>query len=331
MTAVRIRRPVDAIVSSTSKPHAIFAMACVSLAIACGSAASPDDPVDVEVEEGSATKDRAPAKRFALELEGGAGGFIKSVSGGDTKAEVIAEKSVSVGSAYEPIRFQVGVSSSPAMYAWMKDSFDAKHSRKNGAILATDDGRKAKAIRTFAGALITEIGFPALTGPTTEAPLLTVTLQPRVVDAHPAATKPVAIAAKQQKAFSTYNFAVTIDGHATKVRSVDGIKITHKPTMDTSARQLEPAKLEFPNITIYVAASDAKSWSAAADTFARDGKTTVGSLVFVGIDEAGVRHDLAALELEGIAVLGVTPTKNESEVAATLHASDFRFVCFTCE
>src|SRR5262245_5535175 len=108
------------------------------------------------------------AGKFALELDGIDAGWIMSAEGGHASADV----------KYEDITLTFGTGMSKAFYGWMKDSFDHKHSRKNGAIIAATFDHKEMSRMTFTNAIIQEIGFPALDAASKDAAKLTLVLEP---------------------------------------------------------------------------------------------------------------------------------------------------------
>ena len=124
--------------------------------------------------------------RFALDLNGGFAGFLKSCEGGDIKANVISEPAgldnrvhKHIGQPeYGDIKLQLGLSSSPAINDWIRESWNKNYQRKAGAVIACDFNYKEKGRRTFTEALITEVGFPALDGSAKEPAYMTVGLSP---------------------------------------------------------------------------------------------------------------------------------------------------------
>src|SRR4051812_30608997 len=110
------------------------------------------------------------AGKYGLELDGIMAGWTNSVEGGHATSDVVVEKlgpdhiarKHIAGVKYEDITVTCGIGRSKACYNWMKDSFDAKHSRKNGAVIAANYDYKELTRLTFYNGLVTEIGMPAL-------------------------------------------------------------------------------------------------------------------------------------------------------------------------
>ena len=132
------------------------------------------------------------AGKYALELDGVNAGWSPHVSGGYPAFDVVS----GVGSdgalhkqigkpKYEDFNVTVGTGMSKAFYSWMKDAYDHKYSRKNGAIVAADFNYKEKSRRNFFDALITEIVMPHLDGASKDAAKMVVNFQPGSVQASP--------------------------------------------------------------------------------------------------------------------------------------------------
>src|SRR5438477_6674216 len=117
-----------------------------------------------------ATKRGYTAGKYAVEVGKVTAGWVQSVEGGHATSDVITEKvgpdhiqhKHIAGVKYEDITVNCGTGMSKGFYNWIKDSFDLKYSRKNGAIISADYNGKEHSRLTFTNGLITEIGFPAL-------------------------------------------------------------------------------------------------------------------------------------------------------------------------
>src|SRR5687768_9401445 len=126
------------------------------------------------------------AGRHAIELDGVNAGWLFSADGGHATSDVVTEKVGAdrlvhkhlAGVKYEDFTLQCGVGMSKAFYTWMKDSFDRKYSRKNGAIIMADYDYKERSRQSFTNALITEIGFPALDAASKDAAKMTLKFSP---------------------------------------------------------------------------------------------------------------------------------------------------------
>jgi T4-like virus tail tube protein gp19 len=270
--------------------------------------------------------------RFALDLQGGFAGFLKSVDGGAVKAPVISEPAgldnivhKHLGSPeYDAISIQLGLSSSPAINDWIQASWDKKYMRKSGAVIACDFDYKAKSAREFQEALISEVGLPALDGAAKDPAYMTVKFECETIRFAKRGGEVVkGTFTEHQKTWLPSNFTFTLGDLNTKaVSKIDAITV--KQTIakheigEARDRQIEPAKLEFPNVTIYVAESHAESWITWADDFIIKGNNgqgaeKTGAIVF---KSPNMKDDLGTLDLKGVGITSITPDKREANAEA---------------
>ena len=165
----------------------------------------------------------------------------------------------------QPIVMTFGASAPPGVLQWMADSFARKGLRRNGVILAHDLHLKETSRLTFTDALVTEIGFPALSAGSKGAALLT--LKVRAEAARQTTTSPPATVKYKsggQKKWSPSNFRVTVEGlDCTKIGKVDALTFKMK-TVERSgpagAFKLEPGSIEVPNLVITLPESIGDAW-----------------------------------------------------------------------
>src|SRR5262245_17611272 len=101
---------------------------------------------------------------FYLVLDGVKCGFLKSVEGGATYADVISEPSgpgaisrKRLGQLkFEDFSTQVGFSMAAVLYDWIAASWTGSWQRRSGAIIAYDFSHNVIEQREFSNALITE-------------------------------------------------------------------------------------------------------------------------------------------------------------------------------
>src|SRR5688572_12715714 len=153
------------------------------------------------------------------------------------------------------ISFQCGTGMKKAFYDWIKDSIEGRHTKKNGTIVTATDTHTATARLSFTGALVSEIGFPALDAASKDAAKMTVRLSPQATHAVPlppsAAARALAAGPANPKPWLVSNFRLKIDGlDCSSVTRVGDLTITRK----------EPATVEIPNLVITLPESHAGSW-----------------------------------------------------------------------
>jgi len=166
------------------------------------------------------------AGKYGCELDGIMAGWLHSAEGGHATSDVVTEKlgpdhiarKHIGGVKYEDITVTCGTGMSKAFYNWMKDSFDHKHSRKNGAIIAANYDFKELTRLTFYNGLITEVGMPALDAASKDAAKMTIKFAPEYtrfsasVGGGATISGKYASDAKIQKKWLPANFRLKIEG-----------------------------------------------------------------------------------------------------------------------
>lgn len=228
------------------------------------------------------------AGRFALELDGKAVGFLKSVEGGAITAEVVTEESSGGGAfprkhiagvKYEDITIEIGMSSDAVLWDWLSSFFERKAARKNGAIILCDFDFKTRARHEFTDALITEVTIPALDGSAKDPAYLKIKISPETIQYKPADGSKLKEPAKKQKQFLPSNFRFDLGSlPTTKVRKIDSFtikqKVVENPVGELREIQREPGALEYPNLAVYVSAQDAKAWVDFHENFVVKGQNS---------------------------------------------------------
>jgi hypothetical protein len=220
---------------------------------------------------------------YFLTLDGVKGGFLKSVDGGGTFAEVINEPAgpsyfikKHIGQPkYEAFEVQVGFSMTKKVYEWIAQSWSMAHPRVNGSIVALDYQLNPKSEQQFTNAILTETTIPAMDGASKEPSYLTLKFAPEVIRSG----KPSGKAAdfgeygkNEQKVWLPSNFKLQIDGlDCSKVNRIEPFTVKQAVTADDlgSARDArkEPGKLEFPNLKVTLAEVAAQSWTDWYESF----------------------------------------------------------------
>ena len=206
---------------------------------------------------------------FQFNLDGApTSAWIKSVDGGGVKAEIVTEN-VGVDDmsfrhtstvATETINLQVAVSAAKPILQWIKDSWNHEFARKNGSIIHADFNLDGRLEQSFLDALITEVGFPALDGSAKDAAYLTVKIHPEKLEVKSNSEKLQAVEGVKAKLWLPSMFKLHIEGlDCSKVNKIDAITVKQKVTQLYFGTQrhpeLEPTGIEFPNITITMAAA----------------------------------------------------------------------------
>ncbi len=255
-------------------------------------------------------------RNFMLNLDGKPAGFVRSVEGGDATADVVVEMDGNkrLGNLrYEPLTMQVDLTLMKALYGGMMNS-----QRKNGSITTLDANFKGLSELEFSDALITEITIPKMDGGSKEAGLFSVKMQPETTRLKRSSSAPKVTAPKTSKAKSwlTANFRLAIDGlDGTRVSKIDALTIkqtvTDNPVGEMRDPRREPGKLEFPNLRVYVAESQADSWYDWHESFVMQGKNDekTGTLELLSAD---LKTRLAQIKFFNLGIFKLAPEKVEA-------------------
>jgi len=244
---------------------------------------------------------------FALELEGGLCGLLKSVSGGGASADVVAEK---LGSDYLMKKhlsapkygdFQIacGAGMSKTFLDWVEASLKGLHIRKNGSITALDFDFKERERREFTNALITEITFPACDGSSKDPAYIAVNFKPEVIRVKQGTNSPKTVRSAQ-KHWTMNNFRLAIAG-------IDCSKVSK-----VAALQINPLTAQAPNLVITLPESHAQPLYNWHNNFVVKGNSHTekqGTLTYLTPDLKG---EIFTLEFHNLGIFKVTADKAEA-------------------
>ena len=249
------------------------------------------------------------AGHFELLIDGHAStAYLKSVDGGFVKASTIDEpigpnnnriKHTSVADI-EPFSIDCGISGANDILRWIQSSWRQEFNRRNGQITHANFDLKRTFEHQFYDALIAETTFPTLDGSSKDAAFLKVKIQPeRVMSTKLPGTGGAPVQANmgsKQKLWTPASFRLNIDGldemkYANKVDSFtikQGIKKFY--TGEDRFPQIEPTKVDFPNITGTISLEFADRLLKWYDDYVVKGKADLkqqksGSIEFLAPDK----------------------------------------------
>ncbi len=192
--------------------------------------------------------------------------FIKSIEGGWVKMNSVDEQ---VGSdnvrikhattvEVDPITIEMGMSQTDFMLKWIADSWNKKFARHSGSIVSANFDYESEFEHWFYDALIEETAIPTLDAASKDALFLKVKLRPERIEFKPGDKHKLEGKHKGlQKLWSASSFRLLIDGLDTKsVSKIEGFTVKQgiKPVAAGPFRlpQLEPTKLDFPDLSFHV-------------------------------------------------------------------------------
>lgn len=206
-----------------------------------------------------------PAGHFELQIDGHAStAYLKSIEGGFAKAQTIDEPigpenlRIKHSSIVEidPFSVEFGLSGANDILKWIQSSWRKNWNRRNGVVTHANFDYFKTYEHEFYDALLIETTFPTLDGASKEPAYLKCKIQPENV-------RSVKKASEQrlqpnngakQKLWSASSFRLNIDGldemkYCNKLESFtikQGIKKLY--TGEDRFPQIEPTKIEFPNL-----------------------------------------------------------------------------------
>ena len=271
------------------------------------------------------------AGKFAIELDGKNAGWARSVEGGGGSAVIgnvngSPDKFITLPQ-YDDFTVEVPLGPSGSLRDWIKSSWNGDAPAKNGAIIVADYQGRARQRAEFHEALISEIAFPACDGGSKDPAYLTVKFTPYISTFKKAGNEIVKEpAATKQKQWISSNFRLDIDGlECKRVKKVNSFTV--KQTLvdsigDARDYAKEPARIEYPNLTLLIPQIDIETWYAWYENFLvkannADQDEKSGTLTLLAPNQ---QDQIAQINLQGIGLKRFTPflgsnTSNSDSIA----------------
>lgn len=276
------------------------------------------------------------AGRFTLELDGKGeqAGFVTGIDGGHFKTAGAVSSMVGAGNyvtrytgkpAYDDITITVGMAMSSRFWAWVKSSLDNKPERRNGALVSYDFNSKERARRTFYGALISEVGFPALDAGARSAAALNVKIAPERIEFKNGDGSSLQAAGalnqlQKQKMWLTCNFRFELErfkgDDSLRHCKIEAFTVKQNVIANPIGYELDTRKevgrLELPQIVVSFPEARVENWlkwwnTAVAQGNRKDQYTT-GMIAYLASDQS----ELMRIELEGVSLASIEVDKYEA-------------------
>ena len=128
--------------------------------------------------------------RFAVLVDGHESfGFVKSVTGGTSRGNVVVDRlgpntalrKRIASQTYDKFVVEAGMGAPDGFFQWISSSFKTGHVSRSGEVHACDLDGKSLSVREFIDAYIQKVTFPHLDAQANEAAFLTVKLSPNSV------------------------------------------------------------------------------------------------------------------------------------------------------
>jgi hypothetical protein len=278
------------------------------------------------------------AGRFGLTIDGTkVSAYIKAVEGGFVKGNLTDE---AIGPdllhvkhlatrEIEPFSVEVGLSGCRTILTWIQDSWKKQFSRRNGEVAHGDFDLNTMFEHQFRNALIMETAFPGLDGTSKEAGYLKVKFWPEAIETKKVrSSRLMAEVSPNQKMWLNSAFSMRIDGvDMKKVNKIEPFIIKQGVKPIFSGRELlpelEPTKIEFPDISCHMAVEHAASLMAWYDEFVRNGGKAekTGAIEFLTPDR---NTTIFTVELRQVGIRNFTISRSEGAQTAIKRAkADF--------
>jgi hypothetical protein len=280
------------------------------------------------------TRKSYSAGHFELSVDGSPmTSFVKSVEGGYVRTSTIDEpmghdlrrvKHTSVAEI-EPFSIELGMAGSEPILDWIQLSWNRNFARRDGQITHADFNLHQTFVHQFYQALLTETTFPALDGSSKDPAFLKIKLQPEHVTAkkEDSDNRVDGGPTTKQKMWLCSSFRLTLDHvpgleHVNKIESFtvkQGIKKLY--TGKDRFPQIEPTKLEFPNIVGTISLRHADGLHKWYDRYVAKGEAdpsaqTSGALEFLSPDRKDILFRVTLFEV-GIHHLEITSSQANAD------------------
>lgn len=253
---------------------------------------------------------------FALDVGGYNVGYLKKVSGGGMKADVVENK---LGVAnivkkhvakigWEEVKFEVGIGMGLGAYSWIKAAFDNAFITKQATLFAADFNHKAVQEMQFNDCLITEVGIPKWDGGSKDAAYFTIGFKPERVRHVPGDGSDIGTKiGPKQKAFLCSNFRLELgDLPCERVSTIDAMTLKCSVVADDVGihreSTLHPAAVAVPDMKVTWSYADFDKLNKAAYAWFVEGQhlegnEMTGRIVLLGPD---MKKELGEIALQGV-------------------------------
>jgi hypothetical protein len=268
--------------------------------------------------------------------------FVKSIDGGFVRGSV-ADDPIASGNHrvkqittvdIEPISLEFGMTGANDVLKWIKGTWNKQWARRDGSIRHGNFNLEDTYEHEFYNALITEATIPALDGAAKESGYIKCKIQPETVLTNKVKGKGERIKGTmgtstggptRQKLWTPSAFALRIDGldnmkYCNKIESFtikQGVKKVY--TGEGRFPQIEPTKIEFPNITGTISLAYAQDLLDWHQQYVIDGKKDhgtqkSGAIEFLSPDRSKTIFQINLFEV-GIAFAGIQQsTANQDQI-----------------
>jgi len=223
------------------------------------------------------------AGHYALQLEGVSAGFLKSIDGGATFAEVIEEggiggftRKVPGRPKYENLELEAGLSLSPAFYELVSEFVKGGTGRHDGSVVAIGVDLKPQSELAYHDAFVTKVRFPWLDASSKEEASLGVTLAPEQLQWAPTQASKLPSFGIHEKWLRS-NFRLELGSlPCNRVKKIEAFTVkTQVQEADDGSQggfSREPGAFEVSNLKVTISKADLAPWADWFESFVIGGE-----------------------------------------------------------
>lgn len=259
--------------------------------------------------------------RFAFGIEGEFAGFVRKVSGGSIKSDVVTHN---LGTSsfqrknlglldYDNLTFEISMGMGKPIWEWILASWQQGFLQKNCELQLCNFNHEVQVVRTFQDAYIAKLTVPALDGGSKEPGYFTVEINPSAIRYEQGdGRRIVGQERTSSKKWTCSNFRFELgDLPCARTAKIESFtweqKIVNARTGVSREYAMEPAALTVPNLKVSLSMADVDAWAAWHKSFIIDGKCTdadelSGSITLLGPD---MTEELAIVNLAHVGMISM--------------------------
>ena len=291
------------------------------------------------------------AARFAFGIDGQFAGFVRKVSGGSIKSEVVTHnlgtsafqrKNLSI-LEYDPLTFEISMGMGKPVWDWILASWKQDFQQKTCELQMCNFNHEVQVVRTFEDAYITKVTTPALDGGSKEPGYFTVEINPSAIRYEKGNGQRIQGTENvSSKRWLSSNFRFELgDLPCRRVAKIDSFSWEQKivDVRKGTIREygMEPAALTIPNLKVSISMADADPWAAWHKSFVIDGQCTdadelQGAITFLGPD---MNEELAVISLRHVGMISMEQqaleanSENVARFDVELYVEEMDFELYT--
>lgn len=223
---------------------------------------------------------------YALDIDGTPVESLRSVSGLDMLADIVAEPLHGGAMAgkhvanvrWTPGRASIGIGMGQGMYDWMKSAFDNGASTRNGTLATADFNFRERSVLTFTDAMLSAVSVPRLDSASKDSGAFEIEFVPgqvRVAAGDGADIRSPTSTRQQPWVCSNFRFSLGALPCA-RVASIEAFTWQCTSAAGAGSQPSPAPTVTVPDLRLSISAADYDAWAQAAQRWFIDGKHLEG-------------------------------------------------------